>query len=176
LIQPKNPPDVRYAGFELLTACIKHGSATDLERKEYFDTLTVRLDPDDFHLQLAAVVELAKHRRDLSGFHYEAIPLLRKAPLGEETNLHQVFNFIVDVIKFSFTISTEDETGQLIDGAIYLALHARYAEEIQDSVRVLDAIVTYSTIPSEKLPECIYAGGSQSFPAHRSQSLQVTQW
>ena len=75
--------------------------------------------------------------------------------LGEETNLHQLFNFIVDVIKFSFIVSTEDDTGRLIDGAIHVALHARYADEIRDSVRVLDAIVIYSTIPSEKLRECI---------------------
>jgi hypothetical protein len=182
LIESKNPTEIRIAGYELLTACVKHGSSTDLERKEYFDTLTARFDPDDFHLQLAGVVELAKHGKDLSGFHYDMIPLLTKwlrlawdaveearirskqtpskpgqvkAPLGEETNLHQLFNFIVDVIKFSFIVSSEDETGQLIDGVIYVALHARYPEEIRDSVRVLDAIVIYSTIPSEKLPECI---------------------
>jgi hypothetical protein len=182
LIESKNPTEIRVAGYDLLTACVKHGSSTDLERKEYFDTLTARFDPDDFHLQLAAIVELAKHGKDLSGFHYDAIPLLTKwlslawaaveearirskqapskpgqvkAPLGEETNLHQLFNFIVDVIKFSSIVSTEDETGHLIDGARYVALHARYADEIRDSVRVLDAIVIYSTIPSEKLPECI---------------------
>jgi len=182
LIESKNPTEIRIAGYELLTACVKHGSSTDLERKEYFDTLTTRFDPDDFHLQLAAIVELAKHGKDLSGFHYDAIPLLTKwlrlawdaveearirskqapskagqvkAPLGEETNLHQLFNFIVDVIKFSSIVSTEDETGQLIDGAIYVALHARYPDEIRDSVRVLDHIVIYSTIPSEKLRECI---------------------
>jgi hypothetical protein len=182
LIQPKHPADVRHAGFELLTACVKPGNSTDLERKEYFDTLTARLDPDDFHLQLAAVVELAKHGRDLSGFHYDIIPLLTrwlhlawdaveearqksrripsnpgtvKPPLGEETNLRQLFNFVVDVIKFSSAVFTEDETGHLIDSAISVALHAKYPEEIRDSVRVLDAIVIYSTIPSEKLPECI---------------------
>lgn len=182
MIESKNPTEIRVAGYDLLTACVKHGFSTDLERKEYFDTLTARFDPDDFHLQLAAVVELAKHGKDLSGFYYDAIPLLTKwlllawaaveearirskqapskagqvkAPLGEETNLHQLFNFIVDVIKFSFIVSTEDETGHLIDGAIHVALQARYADEIRDSVRVLDAIVIYSTIPSKKLRECI---------------------
>lgn len=153
-----------------------------MERKEYFDTLTARLDPDDFHLQLAAVVELAKHGRDISGFHYDVIPLLTRwlhltwvaveearqksrrnpsnpgvvrPPLGEETNLRQLFNFVVDVIKFNLVILPEDQTANLIDGAIYIALNAKYPEEIRDSVRVLDAIVTYSNIPSEKLPECI---------------------
>jgi hypothetical protein len=153
-----------------------------LERKEFFDTLTARLHPDDFHLQLAAVVELAKYGKDLSGFHYEAIPLLTKwlrqswdavenarqqsrqvpskpgqvkAPIGEETNLHQLFNFVVDVIGFSSVVFTEDETGKLIDEALYIALQAKRPEEIQDSVRVLDAIVIYSAIPPDKLPECI---------------------
>jgi hypothetical protein len=182
LIEPGNTVEARHAGFDLLTACVKHGSSTDLERKEYFDTLTARLNPDDFHLQLAAVVELAGKGKDLSGFHYEAIPLLtrwlrtawdaveearkrfkhtstkaatNKAPLGEETNLHQLFNFVVDVIKFSFVVSTEDETGRLIDGVINIAQHARATAEIKDSVRVIDAIVIYSAVPPDKLPECI---------------------
>jgi hypothetical protein len=183
LINPRNPVEVRHSGFQLLTACVQHGYSTDLERKEYFDTLTSRLEPDDFHLQLASLVELAKHGKDLSGFHYEAIPLLTrwlrsaweileearkqarlasskvggqsKAPFGEETNLNDLFDFIIDVIKFSFVVSSDDETNQLIDGALYIALHARSPDEILSCVRVLDAIVTYSSIPNEKLQECI---------------------
>jgi len=182
LINPGNPPAARHAGYELLTACVKHVSSTDLERKEYFNTLTANLDPDDFHLQLAAVVELAKHGKDLSGFHYDAFPLLTrwlrmcfdtlerarkqprqtankagqgKLPLGEETNIHQLFNFIINIIKFSFNVSDDEETGNLIDEIIFIAFSAVSPKELGACVRVLDAIVTYGAIPSEKLKDCV---------------------
>ncbi|KFX87241.1 hypothetical protein V490_08404 [Pseudogymnoascus sp. VKM F-3557] len=181
LISPENPADARRTGFELLTACVKHASATDLERKEYFNTLTAPLDPDDFHLQLAAVTELAKNGKDLSGFHYDAMSLLTrwlrmafeaferarksprqsskssqpKVPLGEETNIHQLFNLIVNVIKFSFNVSDDEETGALIDEIIYIAVHATFPNEIRACVRMLDAIVTYGAIPSVKLKDFV---------------------
>lgn len=182
LISPENPADVRRTGFELLTACVKHTSATDLERKEYFNTLTAPLNPEDFHLQLAAVTELAKNGKDLSGFHYDAIPLLTrwlrmtfeaferarklprqssnkptqpKVPLGEETNIHQLFNLIVNVIKFSFNVSDDDETAALIDEIIYIAVHATFPNEIRACVRMLDALVTYGTIPGDKLKDFV---------------------
>lgn len=165
----------------MLTACVKHGSSTDLERKEYFDTLTSDLNANDFHLQLAAVVELSKHGKDLSGFHYDVLPLLtrwlrmawmaledarkmskqapsksgQKPPFGEETNLHRVFDFVVEVLKFNFIVSAEDETARLIDGIIYIAFHARLSHELRDCVGVLDAIVTYGFIPGDKLQECL---------------------
>lgn len=183
LINPGNPVEVRRTGFQLLTACAKHASATDLERKEYFDTLTASLDPDDFHLQLASVIELAKNGKDLSGFHYDAFPLLTgwlriafeaferarkqqpkqtsskagqgKLHLVEETNIHQLFNFIINVIKFSFNVSDDEETGYLIDEIIYIADHATSLGEIRACVRVLDAIATYGAIPNNKLKEYV---------------------
>ncbi|KAI9746399.1 MAG: Tuberous sclerosis 2-like protein [Claussenomyces sp. TS43310] len=182
LIQPANPLEARQTGFELLISCVKHApSSTDLERKDFFDTLTAPLAPEDFYLQLAAVTELAKHGKDLSGFYYEIIPLLTRwlhsaflafeesrkaksgsskhglgrAPPAEETNLHHLFDFIIDVIKFSFHVSTEEDTGRLISVVIEIAMSARFPSELGACVRVLDAIVTYGAIPSQNLPDCV---------------------
>jgi hypothetical protein len=153
-----------------------------LERKEYFDTLTANLNPEDFHLQLAAVVELAKNGKDLSGFHYDTIPLLTrwlksafealdkarkqqpktsskygpgKLPLGEGTNIEQLFRFTINVVKFSFNISDDTETESLIDQVIYIATHARDSGELRDCVRLLDSIVTYGSIPANKLKDFV---------------------
>ncbi|KAI9158679.1 Tuberous sclerosis protein [Paramyrothecium foliicola] len=76
LIDPAKTAASRVAGWELLTACVKHASSTDLERREYFDTLSAPANPDDFHLQLAALVDLTNHGRVLTGFDYELLPLL----------------------------------------------------------------------------------------------------
>jgi hypothetical protein len=182
LIGSTKPVEARIAGFELLTACVKHGSSTDLERKEYFDTLTAPANLEDFHLQLAALIELAKHGRDLSGFHYDTIPLLTKwlrqsfleassarkqagrsqnraykskALLGEETNLAQLFDFIVDVIKFSFNVSSERIASNLIDALLYICIHTPLSGDLKACINVIDAIVTYGAIPSPKLLECV---------------------
>lgn len=181
LIEPSKPREARIAGFELLTACVQHTSSTDLERKEYFDTLTAPANSEDFHLQLSAVVELAKHGRDLSGFQYEALPLLNswlreaflvttkarkdasrqyrslkgKAPLGEETNLALLFALVVDVIKFSFNVSTEETTNDLIDVILYICVHTPLSGDLRSCISVIDAIVTYGAIPGKKLLECV---------------------
>jgi hypothetical protein len=78
LIDASNPPAARTAGWELLTECVKHDSATDLERKEYFQTLAAPNIPEDFHLQLAALVDLTHGGRVLDGFDYELLPVITR--------------------------------------------------------------------------------------------------
>ncbi|KAG0648244.1 Tuberous sclerosis [Hyphodiscus hymeniophilus] len=182
LIISTNPPEARSAGFELLTACAQHSSSTDPERLAYFRVLTADANPEDFHLQLASVVELARHGRDLSGFHYDAIPLLttwlqqnftlttiarknrdrdrdrrtkRKPPLGEETNLSLLFAFVVDVIKFSFNVSSEENTADLIDVVLHICVHTSVTADLKASINVIDAIITYGEIPTSKLSESV---------------------
>lgn len=76
LIETSKPSNARVAGWELLTECVRNPSSTDLERKEFFQTLSFHASPDDFYLQLAALVDLTNHGRNLSGFDYDVIPLL----------------------------------------------------------------------------------------------------
>ena len=169
------------AGFELLTACAQHAASTDPERLAYFRVLTAPANPEDFHLQLASLVELAKHGKDLSGFHYDAVPLLTswlrqaftvttaarkqagrqnralkgKAPLGEETNLSLLFAFIVDVIKFSFNVSSDENTAELIDVVLYICVHTPLSSDLRACINVIDAIVTYGEIPTNKLTDVV---------------------
>jgi hypothetical protein len=181
LIESSKPVEARVVGFELLTACVQHASSTDPERLAYFRVLTAPANPDDFHLQLASVIELAKHGRDLSGFHYNVFPLLTswlrqtfnvisaarkhagrhnraqkgKAPLGEETNLALLFEFIVDVIKFSFNVSNEETVSDLMDVILYICVHTPQPNDLKACINVIDATITYGEIPSNKLADCI---------------------
>jgi hypothetical protein len=177
LIDRANPREARTAGFELLTACVQQSTSTDPERLAYFRVLTAPANAEDFHLQLASLVELAKRGKDLSGFHYDTLPLLttwlrenfslasaarrqnkgskNKAPLGEETNLSNLFDFVVDVIKFSFNISSEETTGDLIDVILDICLNTPQEPDLKACVNVIDAIVTYGDIPSSKLLGCV---------------------
>ncbi|KAE8447394.1 hypothetical protein EG329_010808 [Mollisiaceae sp. DMI_Dod_QoI] len=180
LIEPTNTLEARIAGFELLTACVEQSISTDPERLAYFRVLTAPANSDDFHLQLASLVALAKHGRDLAGFHYDTLPLLTlwlrqtytattaarksagrqnrskgKAPLGEETNLALLFAFIIDVIKFSFNVSSDGTTSDLIDVVLYICVHTPLSGDLKACINVIDAIVTYGDIPSTKLLDCV---------------------
>lgn len=146
----------------------------------YFQVLTAPANPEDFHLQLASLVELAKHGKDLSGFHYHTLPLLTnwlrecfaataaarravssrnrsksKAPLAEETNLSLLFAFIIDVIKFSFNASSDETAGHLLDAVLHICLQTPVSTDLRACINVIDAIVTYGEIPRNKLVECI---------------------
>ncbi|PVH85522.1 GTPase activating protein-like protein [Cadophora sp. DSE1049] len=181
LIESKNPREARIAGFELLTACVQQTISTDPERLFYFRVLTAPANAEDFHLQLASLVELAKNGKDLAGFHYETLPLLTswlkhnfsvtsaarreagrqnrnsksKAPLGEETNLSLLFAFIVDVIKFSFNISSEETTGDLIDIVLYICVNTPLSGDLKACINVINTVVTYGDIPGTKLLGCV---------------------
>ncbi|OHW95181.1 GTPase activating protein [Colletotrichum incanum] len=179
----------RTAGWELLSECVKHKSSTDLERQEYFLTLTAPANPEDFHLQLAAVVDLTNHGRDLSGFDYQVIGVLQKwlreayqavkaarrqasrdakknagkakvSVAGEEKNLHQLFTFIGEVIKFSSNVADETAMSGLMETLVAICLSTTIEDDLRASINVIDAIVTFGALPAASFKECVLVLGS----------------
>ncbi|KAI5862878.1 hypothetical protein GGS23DRAFT_569876 [Durotheca rogersii] len=183
LIDPTNPKTARYAGWELLGECVKHASSTDLERNEYFKTISVLGNPDDFHLQLAALVDLTNHGRNLSGFEYDVFPCLsvwlkaaflavrmargvakkqgsrmkgKTLVTGEDRNFADLFVFITDVIKFNFNVADDDVAQALIDELLDICMNTSVEEDLQACISVMDAIVTFGAIPGDKLKSCVH--------------------
>jgi hypothetical protein len=183
MIESSKTTMTRVAGWELLTECITHSASTDLERREFFQTICAPAHPDDFHLQLAALVDLTNHGRDLSGFDYDVIPLLKtwletvylavrvarkqasrnakssgKAKVsaaGEEKNLTQLFIYVIDVIKFSSNVINEKALASLIGSLLNICMNTSVEGDLRSCIAVIDAIVTFGAIPNEKLKECI---------------------
>lgn len=182
LITAEKSPESRAVGYDLFTACVQHGSSTALQRKEYFDTITSELiDTSDFPLQLAVLVELAKHGKDLSGFHYDLMPLLtrwlgsvyrvtklaRKASkaqkgnekkptvVAEEKSLEDLFNFMIEVIKFSFNVSDEVTTVALIDVLLFICGNTTVHSDLRAAIDIVNAIITYGDIPVARLASVI---------------------
>ncbi|RDA86590.1 hypothetical protein CP532_5999 [Ophiocordyceps camponoti-leonardi (nom. inval.)] len=185
MIEPSNSAAMRTAGWELLTECAKHPSSTDLERREYFQTLTATANHEDFHLQLAAMVDLTNHGRAVTGFGYDLVPLLtswlqmsykaarrarrnaqlnrgqtsssrgRAAVSGEEKNLAQLFQFLYDVIKFSFNSASEDSVTELLDSLLAICMNTSVEDDLRSCINILDAIVTFGAIPPHRLKDCV---------------------
>ncbi|KAI1377310.1 hypothetical protein F4677DRAFT_52342 [Hypoxylon crocopeplum] len=183
LVDPTNPKATRYSGWELLRECVKHASSTDLERNEYFQTISADANPDDFHLQLAALVDLTNRGRNLSGFDYDVFPLLSrwledafdavraargaakkqgsrmkgKALLtGEDRNFTDLFGFVTDVIKFNFNVADDDAAEVLIERLLDICMNTSVEEDLQACISVMDAIVTFGVIPGDKLKSCVH--------------------
>lgn len=184
LIDLSKPAAARTAGWELLTECVKHASSTDLERQEYFQTLAAPANPEDFHLQLAALVDLTQNGRNLDGFDYELLPLLnlwlregykavrvarknasaarsarnarsRVVVSGEEKNFAQLVAFLRDVLKFSFRISDDKAIAGLIDVLLEICISTSVEDDIRASINVMDTVLTFGSIPRDKLKACI---------------------
>ncbi|PQE16627.1 GTPase activating protein [Rutstroemia sp. NJR-2017a BBW] len=177
-------PEVRVAGFELLTACAQCTSSNDPERSSYFQVLSASASREDFHLQLRSLVELSRHGKDLSGFHYELLPLLttwlnetwsattiarnarKKAsrqsatpkehpPSQEETNLALLFAFIVDVLKFSSNIISPAICSKLLSQILDICTSSATEADFKACNQVIDAIITYGDVPDGKLRPCV---------------------
>ncbi|KAH8179585.1 rap/ran-GAP domain-containing protein [Sarocladium implicatum] len=188
LIEPSQPCEARTAAWELLSQCVKHPGSTDLERKEFFQTLSAAASPEDFHLQLAAMSDLTASGRVLNGFDYELLPLLtrwlqetydavrqarrsqasrtksaskaRAAVSGEERNFHSLFVFLTDVVKFSFNNADETAVAGLLDCLLRICKSTSVADDLKSSIALVDAIVTFGSIPSQRLEACVHVLGS----------------
>ncbi|TGO11470.1 hypothetical protein BTUL_0109g00370 [Botrytis tulipae] len=180
LIEPTQPQQARIAGFELLTACVQCTSSNDPERASFFQVLSHPVNREDFNLQLVSLIELSRHGKDLSGFHYKLLPLLttwlkdtwsaataerisrKKAtrqsslpkeqlPLDEESNLALLFVFIADIIKFSSNIVTDSASSDLLSQILEICTSSATEADLKACNQLFDAVITYGDIPDSKL-------------------------
>ncbi|CAJ2507312.1 Uu.00g084980.m01.CDS01 [Anthostomella pinea] len=206
LIEPSKDWNARTAGWELLAVCVKHPSSSDLERKEYFQTISAPANPEDFQYQLTALAELTKHGRDVSGFDYDIFPLLstwlqstfssvraaRNAAKKQESrarekalttdgdgntdehgNFAGLFAFITDVIKFNFIVANDEAAGSMIDVLVRICLSSSFEEDLRACIGVLEAIVTFGSLPADKLNSCVLVLSSIHAIVH---SLRKKSW
>ncbi|KAI1169265.1 hypothetical protein F5B18DRAFT_594689 [Nemania serpens] len=182
LIEPTNPKATRVAGWELLAECVKHPSSSDLERKEYFQTITAAASPDDFHLQLLALVKLSDHGRNISGFDYDLFPLAstwlrssfdmvraartmakRQGPRSrsksiipkESNDFTDLFAFVASAIKFNFVLADNSAAEALVDILLDICMLTNNADDLRACSRIFEAIITYGELPGNKFKQCI---------------------
>ncbi|KAK8041388.1 GTPase activating protein [Apiospora phragmitis] len=161
-----------------LTACVKHPASTDLERKEYFQTITAPANPDDFHLQLAALVDLTKRGRSLSGFEYDIFPIVtnwlaakfasvrtarkqasrskgKAAAVGEDKDFADIFALTTDLIKFNSGVLDKNATQCLLDTLVNICMTTGNTDDLRACIGVMDAIVTFGAIPDVNLKDFV---------------------
>lgn len=205
LIDSSKPKSARVAGWELMAECVKNPSSTDLERKEFFQTISAPANPADFSLQLTVLVQLTNHGRNLSGFDYDVIPLLTTwlqdaynaakqarrqnqrdkkgakgkglaasiTSVGEDETFSNLFAFILEVLKFNFRVADDDTMRRLIDTLLEICMKTSSEADLTACIEVLDAIITYASVPKRTLGRCVEVLSSIYCLV---ESLQKTSW
>ncbi|KAI0199027.1 hypothetical protein F4808DRAFT_226372 [Astrocystis sublimbata] len=182
LVEPDNPNGTRVTGWELLIECVKHPSSSDLERKEYFRALCTIENPNDFHYQLIALIELAQNGRRITGFDYDLFPLLsiwlqasfkivkdartnarkqgprlktKSIATREDKDFADLFSFVGDVIKFNYVHADDRAAEALVDTLLDICQKTSNVEEMRSCSGILDAIITFGVLPTNKLQPCV---------------------
>ncbi|KAI1180903.1 tuberin [Nemania sp. FL0916] len=182
LIDSTNPRATRQAGWELLAECVKHPSSSDLERKEYFQTISASANPEDFHLRLLALANLSDNGRNISGFNYDLFPLLsawlrsgfnlvrnaravarRQGPRSrdksaitkENKDFTDLFSLLTGAIKFNSILADDNAAETLVDTLLEICLLTNNADDMRACCSILDAIITFGVLPGNKLKRCI---------------------
>ncbi|KAI9878186.1 MAG: Tuberous sclerosis 2-like protein [Pleopsidium flavum] len=170
-------PESRKAGFELLLSYTTHEALGYIERKNLFEVLSTPYIPDDFHLQLSALAELTNNRRNLEALESPLISMLpswledcstaarvsnkkekssrQSGPLREETDLDQLFKFIISIIKSSPGVFEEQDLVALLQQTSLICRKTTSEADVENSIDVLDAVTTFSYIPASVLDTCV---------------------
>ncbi|KAF3159307.1 Tuberous sclerosis 2-like protein [Orbilia oligospora] len=174
-----NPPEARHVAFRLLIACISQSEGSSLDRITYFRAIANNHSTNDFELQLEALVSLTNAGKDLVAFERDIQPLLsrwlkawfREAAAARqarkrdnypattfslaESNLQQLFSFLINVVKFSFKTFQEKELVPLLNDILTICKKTTSKEDITRSLMFIDALITYGYIPKASLTPCI---------------------
>lgn len=176
LIEDKDSPETHVAGYNLLYACVKHKTLTPHERGFFFEAIPLHEDANTFGYRFKVIRALTDDARYLDALENMIIPLLvailqqcyqrtaaarRSAKDNNEDNLNlqrgsnsqlkQVFDFIVDVIRFNAKLCTRDDLKTLVDELLTISRSTHDEDDIARSIQIVDSCITYSQLHPENL-------------------------
>ena len=177
LLKPENEPQAQVAALELLNACVRHKDLTPVETKLLFQA-TASIAPDDnahlLSLRLDVLRSLTNNGRNIadvgSGLMRFLMHLLEMsfntakgagrsrrglAITEEERNLEQLYDFVLDTVKFNSKAFTDSDLDLLISTIQRLANKATMPIDLRKTIEIIDALTTYSCLPQANLRNCV---------------------
>lgn len=167
------------ASFKMLGASFALLESTPLERRRHFESISAPSKPEEFHHRLRALVELTKQGKDVATFESDLMPLLiewledwfkaaatarrREKEKGskvhgcliEEGNLNEIYNYVKDVVRFSFSAFQEQDISSLLSQLLQICKRTPVSSDIRHSIDIFNALVTYGEIPRSMLEPCL---------------------
>lgn len=93
--------------------------------------------------------------------------------MGEDETFSYLFAFILEVLKFNFRVADDDTMRRLIDTLLEICMKTSSEADLTACIEVLDAIITYASVPKRTLGRCVEVLSSIYCLV---ESLQKTSW
>ncbi|KAF1810048.1 hypothetical protein P152DRAFT_138750 [Eremomyces bilateralis CBS 781.70] len=172
LLDESNAPTGPTAGYGLLLALAKCPDITSLERRMILQAIQKVPRDERLEERFGILQELSHNGRDvdvlegslggllnyfLKNSYDIVVDARRKNKLKlessakEELLCSRVFHLVVDVTKFNSRILTKDDITTIVEQVITFCKRTNVQSDISNSILVMDALVTYNTVPDRPL-------------------------
>jgi hypothetical protein len=181
LLLPEQPDNVAEVGYKLLKSCVSWPKLSAIERSIFFDAASLRRNDRFFDLRLGVINALTKRGRDIESCESSIVPFIvssldvcykascdaasanRRAngkrnvdnPTREADNLNRLFQYAVDICKFNAKILTNEDLELLLGRAMAICLNTREASDMENCIKLFDAVMTYVHVPPRALRSCV---------------------
>ncbi|KAI9728779.1 MAG: Tuberous sclerosis 2-like protein [Chrysothrix sp. TS-e1954] len=164
------------AAYGLLIACVRHKALTSRERRRFFDSIPRSDNAASFFLRFQALKEISEDGKNVECLEFGVMPLLvrllrncyvatasakkdsgrrRSATGDEQRHLDMVFTYILGVIKHNSKVFNEQDLSSLVNQISWLCSKTTSTSDISCSIDIMDALITYSSLPSMSLRMCL---------------------
>jgi hypothetical protein len=169
------------AAYTLLGRCAALPHLTPVERAVFFKAAASAEDNQHFDMQLQIIRDLTGDGRNIEALESSigtflltsldscfkatrnAVDASRKAlgkkrsdqPLKEEENLAQLFQFIIDIIRFNSKVFDEGALELLLQKFMAICQETTRKRDIEFTIKMIDTLITYNHIPKASLKPCL---------------------
>uniref|UniRef100_S4R7P3 Tuberin n=1 Tax=Petromyzon marinus TaxID=7757 RepID=S4R7P3_PETMA len=154
LLMPEQPPEARHTVLSLLKAIIQgQGNRLGILRVSFFRIVRDYPLNDDLVQRMEIFKALTDHGKDITYIDDDIGPfILQWMDETRQNELTLDFLYIlVNIVKFNSSYLDQDKVAQIVHKIYRLCNMTNQAADIEASLRVLDAVVCYSCLPSGSL-------------------------
>lgn len=165
------------AGYELLIACIRHRALGSAEKHVLLQSISHDNSSESFPDRFAVLVEITGRGRNLESAEFGVMSHLlgildvcyqhtyearrargrkeKKVAPVNESNLTNVFKFVLDTLKYNSKVFSEQDLEMLVKQLKKICTTTTAREDVRKSSEIIDALTVYSCMPRQSLQECV---------------------
>jgi hypothetical protein len=169
--------DASRAGHMLLVSCARSSDLSALERTAFFRSMSSTKDDRHIDLRIQALIELTSNGKNVESLELLLAPFLvrlvranfdvvararrkdKKAKTDvstvEEDSLVNLFQYIVDVTKFSARAFHENDFNLVLDQVISICRKTTAQSDIVHATNVINALLTYTRVSAISMRPCL---------------------
>jgi hypothetical protein len=173
LLLPEQPDEAAAAGYKLLKACVSLEDLTPAERNVFFDAACLRKADSSFRLRLDIIDTLTNGGRNVEACESSLAPFILsslEARFAESSNAYSIakkasskkradvqtkegedlarlFHYTTEISRFNSKVFSDEDLEQLLVQAMTICQQTKQQSDIENAIKLFDAIITYVYIP-----------------------------